>query len=83
MTNSHDQNFKNLILDYPRQALELFAPQEAQHFGDDVVFTPIREEQLKDRLSDRFLELDVPLLCEWPDGRREALNLIQTAGPSI
>ena len=27
---SHDQNFKNLILDYPRQALEFFAAQEGE-----------------------------------------------------
>ena len=26
---SHDQNFKNLILDYPRDALAFFAPEEA------------------------------------------------------
>ncbi|MBZ2188585.1 hypothetical protein K8B33_05725 [Alcanivorax sp. JB21] len=76
MPDSHDQNFKNLILDYPRQALELFAPDEAAHLGEEVTFTPIREEQLKDRLSDRFLELDIPLLLEWPDGHREALLFV-------
>ncbi|MEE4250374.1 MAG: hypothetical protein V2I38_07275 [Alcanivoracaceae bacterium] len=76
MPDSHDQNFKNLILDYPRQALELFAPEEAAHIDDSVVFTPVREEQLKDRLSDRFLSLDIPLLLEWPDGRREALLFV-------
>lgn len=26
---SHDQNFKNLILDYPRQALEFFVASAA------------------------------------------------------
>ena len=30
MPTTHDQNFKNLILDYPRQAIELFAPGEAE-----------------------------------------------------
>lgn len=73
---SHDQNFKNLILDYPLQALQLFAPEEAAHLDETVTFTPIREEQLKDRLSYRFLELDIPLLLEWPDGRREALLFV-------
>ena len=29
MSTSHDQNFKNLIIDYPRQALAFFAPTEA------------------------------------------------------
>lgn len=58
------------------QALQLFAPEEAAHLDETVTFTPIREEQLKDRLSDRFLELDIPLLLEWPDGRREALLFV-------
>jgi len=71
MAYSHDQNFKNLILDYPRQALEFFAEQEAVGLDQQVRITPIRQEQLKERLGDRFRELDVPLLVEWPDGRRE------------
>jgi len=29
----HDQNFKNLMLDYPRQALAFFASNS--HFGPD------------------------------------------------
>ena len=37
---SHDQNFKNLILDYPRQALEFFAPEEAPGPEDDVRILP-------------------------------------------
>lgn len=35
---SHDQNFKNLILDYPLQALQLFAPQEAAALDASVSF---------------------------------------------
>jgi hypothetical protein len=73
---SHDQNFKNLILDYPRQALAFFAAEEAAGLGKDVRITPLRQEQLKERLGDRFRELDVPLLVEWPDGRREALLFV-------
>ena len=74
-TTSHDQNFKNLIIDYPKQAIELFAPSEAQHIAEASI-TPLRQEQLKDRLSDRFFELDIPLLLEWPNGEREALVFI-------
>lgn len=70
---SHDQNFKNLILDYPREALRFFAPEEAATLDDTVCITPIRQEQLQERLGERFRELDVPLLVEWPDGRRGAL----------
>ena len=37
---------------------------------------PVRQEQLKERLGDRFRELDVPLLMEWLDGRKEALLFV-------
>ncbi|MFC4260087.1 hypothetical protein ACFOZ5_13770 [Marinobacter lacisalsi] len=73
---SHDQNFKNLILDYPRQAIELFSPQEAADLDDSVRIVPLRQEQLKERLGERFRELDVPLLAEWSDGRRETLLFV-------
>ena len=70
---SHDQNFKNLIVDYPREALEFFAPQEAPESDDAVRVVPVREEQLQERLGGRYRRLDVPLLAEWEDGRREAV----------
>ncbi|PRB84666.1 DUF4351 domain-containing protein [Pseudomonas sp. MYb185] len=73
---SHDQNFKNLIVDYSYQALEFFAAAEAEGLDHQVRITPIRQEQLKNRLGDRFRELDVPLMVEWPDGRREALLFV-------
>lgn len=64
MSTSHDQNFKNLIIDYPRQALAFFAPTEAASLPTDVKITYIRQELPKDRLGDRFFEMDVPLLVE-------------------
>jgi len=73
---SHDQNFKNLILDYPQAALAFFAPDEAADGLPGAKVLPVRQEQLKERLGDRFRELDVPLLVEWPDGRREALLFV-------
>jgi UPI00006A2D99 related cluster len=76
MSTSHDQNFKNLIIDYPRQALAFFAPIEAASLPPDVKITYIRQELPKDRLGDRFFEMDVPLLVEWPNGQREALLFI-------
>ena len=33
----HDQNFKNLILDYPVQALEFFAGEEAGSDLSDIM----------------------------------------------
>ncbi len=73
---SHDQNFKNLILDYPHQALTFFAAEEAGRRLAGAEVVPVRQEQLKDRLGDRFRELDVPLLVQWPDGRRAALLFV-------
>ena len=73
---SHDQNFKNLILDYPRDALAFFAPEEAPLPEDDVEIIPVREEQLQERLGTHYRELDVPLLVEWANGRREAILFV-------
>lgn len=72
----HDQNFKNLILDYPRQALEFFAPEEVTEDLAQARIIPVRQEQLQERLGERFRELDTPLLVEWPDGKREALLFV-------
>jgi hypothetical protein len=73
---THDQNFKNLILDYPRQAIALFAASEARAIDADARVTPVRQEQRQERLGERFRELDIPLLVEWPDGRREAILFV-------
>ena len=72
----HDQNFKNLILDYPVQALEFFAGEEAGTDLFEARIVPVRQEQLMERLGERFRELDTPLLVEWPDGRREAILFV-------
>lgn len=72
----HDQNFKNLILDYPRQALEFFAAEEITEDLAQARIIPVRQEQLKERLGERFRELDVPLLAEWPNGEREAIIFV-------
>ncbi len=50
-TITHDQNFKNLILDYPRRALEFFATEEAGDMTPEVRITPVRQEQTKDRVT--------------------------------
>jgi hypothetical protein len=53
---SHDQNFKNLILDYPHQAVAFFAAAETQAIDTGAHVIPIREEQLQERLGERFRE---------------------------
>ncbi|MFB1502083.1 MAG: hypothetical protein AADX95_28615, partial [Thiocapsa sp. N5-Cardenillas] len=73
---SHDQNFKNMIVDYPRESIAFFAADESHGVDAAVRILPIREEQLQERLGERFRELDVPLLVEWPDGRRAAVLFV-------
>ena len=70
---SHDQNFKNLILDYPREALAFFAAEEAPQPEDDVTIVPVRQQQLQERLGEHYRELDTPLIVKWADGRRDAI----------
>ena len=60
----------------PREALAFFAPEEAPLAGDVVQITPVRQEQLQERLGKHFRELDVPLLVEWDNGRREAILFV-------
>nr|VFJ73972.1 MAG: conserved hypothetical protein (putative transposase or invertase) [Candidatus Kentron sp. FW] len=73
---NHDQNFKNLILDYPRPALEFFAEEKAATISDMAKITPMRQEQLQDRLGEHFRESDTPLLVESPKGEKEAILFI-------
>ena len=63
-------------MDYPREALEFFAPQEAPGADDAVRVVPIREEQLQELLGGRYRRLDAPLLAEWDDDHREAILFV-------
>lgn len=74
---NHDQNFNmNLILDYPHQALAFFAAHEGAGLPKTVRILPIRQEQLQERLGERFRELDIPLLVEWPDGQQAVMLFV-------
>ena len=72
---SHDQNFKNLIIDYPRQAIELFSPEEAGHIGPNRRGIEVRGFQKSERTggdtyTDSQRTLSPPLLgitaADWP-----------------
>ena len=73
---SHDQNLKNLIVDYPQQAVAFFAAREATRVDRRVKIRPLRQEMQKEKLRHRFRALDVPLLLEWSNGEREALMFV-------
>ena len=72
----HDQNLKNVILDYPHQAVALFAAREAERIDEGAKVTPLRQEMPKEKLGYPFRELDIPLLVEWSNGEREALMFV-------
>ena len=78
---SHYPLFKDLIIDYPREALELFAPEEAPRPEDAARVVPVREERLQEWLGDRYRPLDVPLLAKWDDGRREPIVFVVDVEP--
>jgi len=79
---SHDRNFKNLILDYPRQALASFAAEEAADHLPSAEIFPARQEQLKNRLGDRFRELDVPTFPYWSNGPTDGARLCYSSSGS-
>ena len=60
--HTHDHNFKNLFLDFPKEALEWFFPQAQQNFGKVNKIEFIRQEPKKHKLSDSGLALDMPIL---------------------
>ncbi|HLR18097.1 MAG TPA: DUF4351 domain-containing protein [Alcanivoracaceae bacterium] len=69
---SHDQNFKNLIVDYPIEAIEFFARDAFPKIEGNPNITFLRQEQSKHKLDDSHTELDVPILLEWPDTQEKA-----------
>jgi len=59
---SHDHNFKNLCLDFPKETLNLFLPQAEANWGKVRNVEFLRQEPKKHNLSDPSLELDMPIL---------------------
>ncbi|ACN15613.1 conserved hypothetical protein [Desulforapulum autotrophicum HRM2] len=59
---SHDHNFKNLFLDFPKETLDWFFPQAGQSWGKVLDVEFLRQEPKKHNLSDSSLELDMPIL---------------------
>lgn len=59
---SHDQNFKNLFLDFPGEALKWILPEALQTYGSIHRIDFLRQEPKKHRLSDSHKNLDLPIL---------------------
>jgi hypothetical protein len=70
--HSHDQNFKNLIVDFVLDALRFFAAPEAGDLPEGTAVTPLRQEQQKDQLEEGHEETDAVFLVRPPRRQRMA-----------
>ena len=61
----HDDNFKNLFLDFPEESLKWLLPRVLEHWGSVKRVEFVRQEPKKRHLSDRGLVLDLPILFEF------------------
>ncbi len=66
---SHDQNFKNIFLDFPKEALEWIMPHTLQEWGELRKIEFVRQEPKKRKLADAHLSLDMPILYTFQRGQ--------------
>ena len=64
---SHDHNFKNLFLDFPKESLAWLFPQAQASWGPVRHVEFVRQEPKKRKLSDPSLVLDLPILFTFDD----------------
>lgn len=64
---SHDQNFKNIIVENPWDAITFAMPKCANFFRHEPEIIAIREETLKTFFAESFVRTDVPLLVRYDD----------------
>ena len=65
---SHDHHFKNLFMDFPKEALSWLLPEALHEYGKLHKIEFVRQEPGKRKLSDRSLELDMPILFTFEAG---------------
>ena len=66
---SHDHNFKNVFLDFPKEALGWLAPKALEVFGAFTGLEFVRQEPKKRKLKDSHLALDMPILFRFEEGQ--------------
>jgi len=73
----HDQNFKNMVLDFPVETLQWVLPEAIERLGpiEKVEFT--RQEPRKRKLSEPHLALDMPILFTFRGGQKLLLWLVE------
>ena len=66
---SHDHHFKNVFLDFPKEALAWLAPDAFEAFGSLKGLEFVRQEPRKRKLKDAHLALDMPILFNFEEGQ--------------
>ncbi|ETR65802.1 MAG: hypothetical protein OMM_13693 [Candidatus Magnetoglobus multicellularis str. Araruama] len=66
---SHDHNFKNLLLDFPKESLNWILPDATEKWGTIWHVEFIRQEPKKDHLKDAHVALDMPILFYFENKR--------------
>jgi len=66
---SHDHHFKNVFLDFPKDALAWLAPDALKSFGPLQGLEFVRQEPRKHSLKDSHLSLDMPILFNFEMGQ--------------
>ncbi|MCI0690727.1 hypothetical protein L0337_01825 [candidate division KSB1 bacterium] len=64
---SHDQNFKTIIVENPWDAITFAMPKCVNSFQHEPEIIAIREETLKTFFAESFVRTDVPLLVRYDD----------------
>jgi len=59
---SHDHNFKNMLMDFPKEALDWLLPDVSKGLGPIQQISFVREEPKKRQITDAHLSLDMPIL---------------------
>ena len=73
---SHDQNFKNVFMDFPKEALEWILPDIPAKMGVVRHVQFVRQEPAKRRVKDAHLSLDMPILFTF-DKRQVLLWVVE------
>ena len=66
-TQSHDQNFKTILVENTWEAITFALPKCTDYFQHAPELEPIREETIKTFFTDSFARMDVPVLAKYED----------------
>jgi hypothetical protein len=66
-TESHDQNFKNIIIENPWAAITFALPKSVNFFQREPEIIAIREETLKTFFAESFVRTDAPFLVKYDE----------------